>query len=150
MFGRPVEQYFPILRDALRVWSFHRSTGTACIVSYQSIRQAPLESIRRIAAYLGLQEGEEQLDRILEATSLKRLKTFSRHPGTLDGSRLVRKNGLIYDRETLLHVNHIRDGRIGYGAAALHPEQLQAIDAILREEHFEWLCEDNAASLAAS
>ena len=140
MFGQPVEHYLPVLRDALRVWSFHRANGTACTISYESIRHQPQESIRQIAAYLGLRPDRWQVSQIGEATSIERVRSFCQHLDSLDESRVVRKNGLIYDRRTLLHQNHVRDGRIGYGFAALNPGQLEAIDAILREENFASLC----------
>jgi hypothetical protein len=59
--------------------------------------------------------------------------------GTVEDSSFVRKDGYVYDRQTLLHRNHIRDGSIGYGARVLNSEKLALIDAAMQEEGFESL-----------
>jgi Sulfotransferase domain len=140
MFGFSMEHWIDALRNALRVWSFHRATDSACIVSYEAIMREPSASIERIASYLDLRIQPEKVRQIAEETSIERLKGFSEKVDELDFSRVVRKEGVVYDRQTLLHHNHIRDGRIGHGATILDAEQLQAIDAVLREEGFEFLC----------
>jgi Sulfotransferase domain len=141
MFGNSTRHWIGALRNALRVWSFHRTTGSACIVSYASITRTPLSSINSIASYLGLHVEPEQVRQIAEATSLEKLKNFSRQIEGLETSRLIRKDGYFYDRHTLLHHNHIRDGRIGHGAGLLSAEELSAIDILLRDEGFEFLCQ---------
>ena len=140
MFGRSVDHWIGALRNALRVWSFHRATGSACIVSYESIIRAPLASVNSIACYLGLQVEPQQMGQIAKATSLEQLKSFSQQVNDLEQARLIRKDGYVYDRQTLLHQNHIRDGGFGFGAGLLDSEHLSKIDTLLREEGFEFLC----------
>jgi hypothetical protein len=60
------------------------------------------------------------------------MKRFSHHIGELKPSRLIRSNGYVFDRVTLLHRNHIRNGAIGYGAGLLGHAHLAEIDAMLR------------------
>ncbi len=139
MFGRSADYWIGSLRSALRVWAFHRATGSACIISYESIIQAPLASINSVASYLGLHIDPEQASRIATATSLDRLKAFSQQIDGLE-SKVVREDCRVYDRQTLLHKNHIRDGSIGYGAGLLDAEHLSLIDTLLREEGFDFLC----------
>jgi hypothetical protein len=69
------------------------------------------------------------------------LKSFSQQIDDLEQARLIRTDGYVYDRQTLLHRNHIVDGGIGYGAGLLDSEHLSVIDALLREEGFEFFCE---------
>jgi hypothetical protein len=140
MFGHSLDQSLGILRNALRIWSFHRATDSACIVSYESIVREPSAVINSIASYLGLPIEPEQVCQIAEETSREQVRSFSRRVAGLEPSRLVQRDGLVYDRETLLHRNHIRDGRIGHGAGILDSQQLSAIDAVLRAEGFEFLC----------
>lgn len=141
MFGHSLDQSLGILRNALRVWSFHLATGSACIVPYESIVREPSAAINSIASYLGLHVEPGEVCQIAEETSHEQLRSFSQQVAVLEPSRLVRRDGLVYDRVSLLHQNHIRDGRIGHGAGILDSQQLLAIDAVLREEGFDFLCE---------
>jgi sulfotransferase family protein len=139
MFGYSVDHWISVVRNALRLWSFHRATGSACIISYESIRRTPVAAIHDIATYLEIQIEPAQESQIAEKLSLERLRDFSQQIDGLNSIRVVRKDGYVYDRKTLLHKNHIRDGGIGYGSALLNCEQLSAIDALLREEGFDFL-----------
>jgi hypothetical protein len=140
MFGYSVDYWIDRLQSTLRIWSFHRSTGSAYVISYDSIVSTPAASVSSIADYLGLNIQPEQASHIAEAMSAEQVKTFSQQIDELEPSRVVRRDGLVYDRQTLLHQNHIRDGRIGHGAGVLDPEKLAVIDALLQEEGFGFLC----------
>lgn len=150
MFGDSAEHWMAVLRNSLRLWSFHRAAGSACIVSYESIVHAPLASLNAIAAYLGIHIEPEEAHRIAQATSLEQVKGFSQQITDLAQERVVRKDGYVFDRRTLLHQNHIRDGRIGYGVGLLDSEHLSQIDALLQEEGFEFLCKPDARRLSDS
>ena len=147
MFGWSFQQSIDVLRSSLRVWSFHRATNTAHVISYESIIQTPSAAIGRIASYLGVGVEVERLNRIARATSLDQVRSLSQHVNDLDTGRLVRMNEHVYDRQTLLHQGHVTDGRIGYGAGLLDLEQRGTIDEMIREEGFEFLCEPEAAKL---
>jgi hypothetical protein len=82
----------------------------------------------------------QQMGQIAKGLSLEQLKSFSQQVNNLGQARLVRKDGRVYDRQTLLHQNHIRDGGFGFGARLLDSEHLSKIDTLLREEGFEFLC----------
>lgn len=148
MFGDTVDHWIGVLRNSLRLWSFHRAAGTACIVSYESIVHAPLAGINSIASYLGIPIEQEQARRILQATSLEQVKGFSQQVQDLEHARVVRKDGYVFDRRTLLHQNHIRDGGIGYGAGLLDSEHLAEIDTLLREEGFDFLCKPEGGDVS--
>lgn len=145
MFGSSAEQWTEVVRNALRLWSFHQRTNSACIVSYEAIVTDPVTTIARIASYLGLSIEPGGLRRIAEEVSFKNLKRFSDHMDEGGGARLIRSNGQVYDRETLLHPHHIRNGGIGYGANSLREKQLAAIDRMLQEEGFAFLCQPRGA-----
>lgn len=144
MFGQPVEDAIDAVRNALRVWSFHRATNSACIVSYEAIMTEPSAAITRISRYLQLTLEPEALTRIADEVSFARMNRLSQHVSELSPVRLVEQNGLMFDRETLLHNRHIRSGSIGYGASLLDSQNLRTIDAMLREEDFSFLCEPDS------
>ena len=150
MFGHSVEHWMGAVRNALRIWSFHQATDSACIIPYESIISTPVASVSSIAAYLGLHIQPEHARQVAEAMSAERLKSFSQQIDGLERSRVVQRDGYVYDRQTLLHHNHIRDGRVGYGAELLDPEQLARIDALLREEGLEFLCSPDSSIRTAS
>ena len=141
MFGSSAPHWIGVLRNALRIWRFHQTTNSACIVSYEEIRLEPLAAIERIAGYLGLAIESEQLRGIAEEFSFERVKRFSQHIGGLEPSRQIRGDYDVFDRVTLFHKDHIRNGGIGYGASQLDHSHLDEIDAMLREEGFGFLCQ---------
>jgi Sulfotransferase domain len=141
MFGSSAPHATGILRKALRIWAFHRATSSACIVSYEEITKDPCAAIERIADYLGLTIDSEQLRGIADEVSFERVKRFSQHLSELEPSRQIRSNGHFFDRVTLFHKDHIRNGGIGYGARLLGHLHLDEIDAVLREEGFGFLCQ---------
>jgi len=138
-FGHSADHYLETIRNSLRTWSFHRSTGTACILSYEDIVGAPEAGIHSIAAYLHIDVEPARIREIADALSMKKLKKFADHIDQLEPSRVVRKDGKVYDRQTLLHQNHIQDGRIGYGISLLSAEERSRIDTMLKEEGFDFL-----------
>jgi Sulfotransferase domain len=144
MFGRSVEHWIGYLPNALRIWSFHQETNSACIVSYKALTTRPLATIAQIADYLGISIDPDRLSQIAETLSFERLKRFSQHIDEFRPPRLMRCDGYVFDRETLLHQDHIRNGGTGYGEKILTAEQMSAIDAVLRAEGFEFLCAHTA------
>jgi hypothetical protein len=136
MFGDTVDHAINTVRHALRIRAFHQTTGTACIISYPSITTAPVATISQIACYLGLQVAPEEVRKIAGELSLDRMRRFSRHVSELPSPRLIHSYGKTFDRETMLHQDHIRNGSCGYGRRVLDPEHIAAIDAMLREEGF--------------
>jgi len=139
MFGRTIDHWIGVLRGSLRTWDFHRATNTAHIVPYESLLGDPRQAVAAIADYLRISVTSQGMERILQRVSFEHVKDFSRHIQDLPPSRLARSGESLYDRETLLHRGHIRDGRIGYGAALLEQNQLEAIDAMLDKEGFAFL-----------
>lgn len=145
MFGASAESAINSLRIGCRLLSFHQTTNTACVLPYDLIRTAPLEAISRVADYLDMQCDSESLREIGEAVSFRQVQRFSEHVSELPEARLIHQYGQTYDRQTLLHQNHIRDGGTGYGLRTLPPATISEIDAMLREEGFGHLCESSQA-----
>jgi hypothetical protein len=139
MFGSTTQHWVAVLRGGLRTWAFHRATNTAHIVSYESLRHEPEGAIAGIASYLGLSADPASVHRIAAELSLERMRSFSRRIGSLNRSRLVRDGGRVYDRETMLHAHHVRNGETGYGIRVLSGEQVEAIDEVLSTEGFAFL-----------
>lgn len=140
MFGYSVDHWVEVFRRTLGIWKFHEATGTGCIIAYDSIIETPALCVEKVAAYLKLNIDFQQARQIAAAMSLERVKHLSQGVERLEGSRLVRQGGHIYDRETLLHQNHSPNGRSGYGFESLNSSQISLIDAMLKEEGLAFLC----------
>jgi hypothetical protein len=147
MFGRTVDHWLEVMRGALRVWAFHRRTNTAHIVSYAQMMAQPQEEIELIAAYLGLTVTAEQIAAVARKLSFRQVRVFTEHLHELPGQRLVRTPDDVYDRETLLHSHHIRNGGTGYGIRSLRDQDRDALEAVLRDEGFEFLCRQSAGEV---
>jgi hypothetical protein len=121
MFDYDFERALTAIESSLKLYLFHRLRGTALILSYVDIVEAPVEAVAGIASYLGLEERPEIVNAVAKDTSLERMKEQSRQ---LDA--------IAYDPTTLLHPGHIRDGGVGYGREALTPEQLRQCNALVQ------------------
>jgi hypothetical protein len=139
MFHFSSDQAVDILRGSLRVWAFHRATKSAHIVAYESIVTQPRVAIAEIGDYLGLNTSSADLLQIANEMSFENVKRLSQHVNELDPKRIIHNYGQVYDRETMLHQNHIQDGRMGYGVRILDEACLDAIDEVLVEEGFGFL-----------
>jgi hypothetical protein len=140
MFGRTPMHWIYVVRDSLRAWAFHRATNTAHIVSYERLVTEPEEEIGAIAAYLGLPVPPERIGELARRLSFGRMKHLAQHVHELPAPRLVRTEADMYDRETLLHPHHLRNGGTGYGVKALRDEERTELEAVLRDEGFDFLC----------
>ena len=139
MFGRSTADWPEALRDALRIWAFHRSTNSACIVWYDSIVHRPEETIATIARNLDLPLEPRHLAQIAWEVSFENVKRFSRQVEKLDPGRVIRRDQMVFDRETLFHQGHICHGGTGYGRRDLEHALIESIDTVLRDEGFDFL-----------
>jgi hypothetical protein len=95
----------------------------------------PGGSVRKIAAHLGLDPADETIAAVAGETSFARMRDKVEEIGSLDyGPNLIRHERTSYDPETLLHVDHIRNGESGYGATMLAPGQLRQIELLLEDK----------------
>jgi hypothetical protein len=129
MFGRSFEDALESVRQSLDLREFHQANGHAHVVAYDSIRNAPLEAIVGIAQHLGLNPSGDQLDRIVRETSIDAMRAIADQVAT--GRGAVRTPKSMYDPETHVHRNHIRDGGSGYGRARLSAEQTRRAEEVL-------------------
>ena len=136
MFGYSFEKSLASIRSSIDLWRFHKATATALIVSYRSITHDPARTIEAIGAELGLTLSKSVVDQTLSETSFETMKRASKHVEQLGSDRLVREGVHVYDRQTLLHQNHILDGGSGYGEKALSPGQRSAVDDLIEESGF--------------
>jgi hypothetical protein len=137
MFHFDFDHTWLALQGALDLYRLHRESGKALILGYHSVISQPLEAIGRIAGYLGIETPQEILRAIGEKTSIEsaRARVHQLKSG-VDADKLVRFDRFVHDRETLLNLDHIRDGSTGYGRVLLTPEQLARIDALADQYHF--------------
>lgn len=132
MFGTDFDRVLAIMSSSLDLYQRHRRNG-ALILGYDAIIQQPTELVAAVAAYLNVAASQDQIAEIAEANSLARMREKVKEIGSLDyGERLIRHERSSYDPETLLNVDHIRDGGAGYGASRLNQTQLRRIDELLR------------------
>jgi hypothetical protein len=132
MFGTDFDRVLAIMSSSLDLYQRHRRHG-ALILGYDAIIQQPTESVAAVATYLNLEASEGQIAEIAGANSLARTRDKVKEIGSLDyGERLIRHERSSYDPETLLNIDHIRDGSMGYGPSRLNQAQLRRVDELLR------------------
>jgi hypothetical protein len=134
MFDVDFERTVALMSNSLDLYRRHRRNG-ALILSYEAITQQPTESVAAVASYLNVAVRREQVAEIAEANSFGRMRERVKEISMVDyGERLVRHDRTSYDPDTLLHIDHIRDGSTGYGASRLTQAQLRRLDKLLREK----------------
>lgn len=134
MFNQPFEAALPAIRHSFDLYKLHEQSGS-CIVSYASVVHSPLEAVRRVKGYLGLNASEGLLVRIADETGLAAMKNIADKLETAPPESFDGVDSLLYDRSTLLHKNHIRDGSSGYGRGMLSTGQ----QGIIEETFPEWI-----------
>lgn len=137
MFQYDFDHTWLALQGALELYRLHRESGKALILGYHSVISQPLDAIAGIARYLGIEAPREILRAIGEKTSIESARArVDQLKSGVDADKLVRFDRFVHDRETLLNLDHIRDGSSGYGRVLLTPEQLARIDALAEQYHF--------------
>jgi hypothetical protein len=133
MFGQSFDEALKAIQESLRLEEFHQSTRGCCVIHYNDIVETPRKAIEKIGSYLGLDVPGPIVDEVSHRTSLQRMKEVSDQLDKRPSTSMVESGGLLYDRETLLHKSHIRDGRTGYGSDLLSAEQQNRIREMLAE-----------------
>ncbi|MCV7330762.1 hypothetical protein [Mycobacterium cookii] len=145
MFDVDFEHTIALMSSSLDLYGRHRRNG-ALILSYAAITQQPAESVAAVACYLNVAVGQDQIAEIVDANSFDRVRERLKAIGMLDyEERLVRLDrtsytdtahdrSYLYDPDTLLHLDHIRDGSTGYGTTRLTRSQLRRLRNLLREK----------------
>jgi Sulfotransferase domain len=144
MFDVDFEHTIALMSNSLDLYRRHRRNG-ALILSYEAITQKPTESVAAVASYLNVAVRQEQVAEIAEANSFGRMRERVKEISMLDYGDLVRHDrtsytdaahdrSYVYDPDTLLHIDHIRDGSTGYGASHLTQAQLRRLEKLLREK----------------
>ena len=137
MFDFDFDHTFSALQGALELYRMHRESGKALILGYQGIISRPLESIASISRYLDVAVSPEIVGRIGDQTSLDSARArVTELKSGIDADKLVRFDRFVHDRETLLNLDHIRDGSSGYGRALLTEEQLTRLDLLAKQYDF--------------
>ena len=134
MFDVDFEHTIALMSNSLDLYRRHLRNG-ALILSYEAITEQPTESVAAVASYLNVAVRQEQVAEIAEANSFGRMRERVKEISMVDyGERLVRHDRTSYDPDTLLHIDHIRDGSTGYGASRLTQAQLRRLEKLLREK----------------
>ena len=127
MFNQPFEVALSAIRCSFDAYGIHEQSGS-CILPYECIVHSPLEAVKAVSAYLRLNIDENLLVRIASDTGRDAMKEIADRLEFAPPESLVQANGMVYDRNTLLHKNHIRDGRSGYGRGMLSEEEQQIVE----------------------
>ena len=64
------------IRRSFDLYKLHEQSGS-CIVSYTSVVHSPLEAVRRVKGYLGLNTSEGLLVRIADETGLAAMRNIA-------------------------------------------------------------------------
>lgn len=132
MFDVDFDRTLELMSSSLDLYRHHRRNG-GLILGYDRIVQRAPEAVAAIAAYLNVAAAPNQIAAIAEANSFERMREKVKEIGSLDyGDRLIRHERTSYDPETLLNIDHIRDGSAGYGASRLNKSQLREVEELLR------------------
>ncbi len=135
MFNVDFDHAFAVISASLDLCRRHSRGGKALILGYGEIVGEPLLSVAKVADHLGLELPEDAIAGTAEETSLPRMREKTAAIGSLDyGHRLIRHERTLYDPDTLLNLDHIRNGGSGYGSEALTPAQLRQIDELVRDK----------------
>ncbi|WP_435008151.1 FkbM family methyltransferase [Tundrisphaera lichenicola] len=105
---------------------FWRACPSTLIQSYEALISDPVEGVRAIGQHLGIELGPEEAREIAEAHSFE---SNRRKTGAISES--LRAEGHdpspqdqdSYDRDSLLHWNHLRDGKAGGWRHLATPDQ---------------------------
>jgi hypothetical protein len=129
-FEIPYEQIIEVYKLSLQLHAFHRKTGNAVIVHYEDVLHRPSHAIRQIADYLTKGRATNvMIDEIASQTSFERMRQKVEEINAMDESCLDDS----FDLETLLHRNHMGDGRSGRGRELLTAAQLAHLDTLARQ-----------------
>jgi hypothetical protein len=134
MFGNDFDHALDVIDTSLELRRFHLERSNAVILAYNDIMTRPEKAIEAIASYLGLEGRPDLIALVNEETSLERVREkVAQLSSEETRRRLIRHENTMYDPETLLNVNHIRDGNSGYGRRLLSQEQISRIDELMRK-----------------
>jgi hypothetical protein len=134
MFGNDFEHALGVIDTSLELRRFHLESGNAVILAYDDIMACPQKAIAQVARYLGLEGRPDLIAQVNEENSLARVREKVAQLNSEETRRrLIRHENTLYDPETLLNVNHIRDGNSGYGRGLLSQEQSARIDELMRK-----------------
>lgn len=120
------------LDQILAILELHQSTylayvdGPTLCIPYQEAVVDDRAGIRRIADYVGHPQSPAQLEALADALGMEQTRARA--------SKLTEEDfeeRYPHERETLLHRNHITDGRIGRWRDALTSEQASRIERAL-------------------
>ena len=128
MFERPFEEAIKAIGDSLEMYRELRPSGHCLGIAYQDIMQRSPEMIRTIQVHLGLAIPIQTLLQIQAETDLDAMRDIAGQVG--QGGALASSGTLTFDKVTLLHRNHIRDGGSGYGRGVLSQEQRDQVDGL--------------------
>jgi Sulfotransferase domain len=130
MFERSFDEALTAILNSVDLYNFHRWCGNCALISYESIVRESFDSVARVQTYLGLENPPDVLRTIATETSMEAMRQLADRVGENPDS-LASSGNLSYDRRTLLHRNHIRQGGIGYGRTLLSGEQRAQIEAVI-------------------
>lgn len=131
-----------LLAYCLEQDAYWRSQPRTLILRYEDAMSNPVGTIRAIAAHLGIELAPGEAEKLAEENSLQsnrqrtdKLANQLRDKGlNLDNPT----NALLYDDKSLLHWNHIREGRVGGWHTEAMPEEIFR----LARECGDWLVEN--------
>jgi hypothetical protein len=135
MFEVDFDRAYAVIAESLELYRRHRRSGNALILSYPEITADHSNSVRRVADFLRLDANAAVIAEVDRLTVLDNVRRKVQEVGSLEnGHRLLRRDKTPYDPETLLNVNHIRDGGSGYGRKALTTSQMRQLDDLVEEK----------------
>lgn len=131
--AKPFDDALMGVAGNLIMYNLYAGAADTLFVRYEAMSVDPAREVRRIADYLGLAPGDDEIHRIAEATGLAAAQQKVDGLGARKDAGVIEVAGRRVDTETCLQTGHIRDGRHGGWREALSTIEKVTANAVLRE-----------------
>jgi hypothetical protein len=116
-----------VIDHCLVIDSFWEAASAKVVQRYETWIREPAPYVKSIAAAMGIEATEKDIEEIVQEYSLeaqrRRTEEITRDLQFKGVDLKDRRHAMIYDDRSLLHWNHIREGRIGHWESLATREQ---------------------------
>src|ERR1700682_5961800 len=128
IFNLRFDEAFELMAASIRTLEQLVEARVGLLISYEELMTDPTAGVGRMAQYLAHPLTGLAIQAITDRTGRDKMKQLSDNFDQLPAERVCQAPGnWAYDRETLLHRNHIQDSRSGKGCEVLRLEQVRRV-----------------------
>lgn len=130
IFDLSFDEAFHHMATSIRTLKQLLDIRAGLLISYEQLMTDPYAAVARIATYLGQPLTGLAIAEIADRTTLDKMRIIADSLDSLPAVRVCpAPANWAYDRETLLHRNHIQDSRSGKGLERLEIAQIRRVHA---------------------